>query len=291
MSARYRVVHRTQYTYASVVNPSYSQLHLLPRDVPGQRCVSSEVVVSPRPEDYREHVDFFGNRVGYVAIHRPHKTLTVTATSVVEVDDRPAGLPLLGRRPWEEVPAALRETDPLWAAHYTLDSPLVAASEAARAYAEPSFPPGRDMAEAATDLCARIHRDFTFDAKATTVATPLEEVLRDRRGVCQDFAHVGIACVRAMGLPARYVSGYLETDPPPGKPKLVGADVSHAWFSVLLPEVGWLDLDPTNDQVVGSRYVVTAYGRDYQDLPPVSGVIFTEGRTKKLEVTVDVTAL
>jgi transglutaminase-like putative cysteine protease len=291
VSTRYQVVHRTEYEYESVVNPSYSQLHLLPRDVPGQRCISSEVVVTPRPEDYREHIDFLGNRVGYVAIHKPHKKLTVTATSVVEVQDRVGGLSLFGRRPWEQVRAELRASDPLWAAHYSLDSPLVEACDAAREYAAPSFTPGRDVVEAVTDLCSRIHRDFEFDAEATTVATPLGEVLEERKGVCQDFAHVGIACLRSYGLPARYVSGYLETDPPPGKPKLVGADVSHAWFSVLLPEAGWLDLDPTNDQVVGSRYVVTAYGRDYKDVPPVAGVIFTEGRTKKLKVTVDVTAL
>jgi transglutaminase-like putative cysteine protease len=241
--------------------------------------------------DYSEHTDFFGNRVGYLAIHRPHRSLRVTATSLVDVEDREHEPSLFGDRPWEEVRDAVwrdGRRDAVDAMPFALDSPLVAASPALLAYAEPSFPAGRSLLDAVTNLASRIHAEFEYKPGATQVATPLEEVLRGRKGVCQDFAHVAIGCLRSLGLPARYVSGYLETDPPPGRVKLVGADVSHAWFSVLVPEAGWLDVDPTNDQLVNHRYVVTAFGRDYRDVPPVSGVIYTEGKTASLKVSVDV---
>jgi transglutaminase-like putative cysteine protease len=173
---------------------------------------------------------------------------------------------------------------------FALDSPLVRASAAFAEYAAPSFPAGAPISEAVISLSSRIHRDFEFVPGHTEIDTPLEEILAERKGVCQDFAHVAIACLRSLRLPARYVSGYLETDPPPGRPKLAGADVSHAWFSVPVPGAGWLDVDPTNDQVVNGRYVVTAYGRDYSDVSPIGGIIYSHGRTERLDVTVDVTA-
>ncbi|MBJ7331618.1 MAG: transglutaminase family protein [Solirubrobacteraceae bacterium] len=289
MTATYRVTHRTEYRYSSPVSPSFSLLHLLPREAPGQRCVSSSIVVDPAPDDHREHIDFFGNRVAFVSVADPHRALTVTATSVVEVDGGrgAASLSLFGQQSWEEVRSS-RDPD---AVQFVLDSPLVPASPDFAAYAAPSFTPGRQLVEAVTELSSRIHADFTFAPGETKIDTPLDEVLATRQGVCQDFAHVGIACLRSMGLPARYVSGYLETDPPPGRPKLTGADVSHAWFSVLFPGAGWLDLDPTNDQVVGDRHVVTAYGRDYGDVAPLSGVIYTRGRTTSLKVLVDVVSI
>jgi transglutaminase-like putative cysteine protease len=178
--------------------------------------------------------------------------------------------------------------DPLDAVQYALDSPLVEASAAFAEYAAATFTPGRPLLDAVTEICHRIHADFEYKPGATSVTTPLVEVFAQRQGVCQDFAHVAIACLRSVGLPARYVSGYLETYAPPGRPKLKGADGSHAWMSVLVPEAGWLEVDPTNDQFANSRYVVTAYGRDYSDVPPLSGVIYTEGRTESLKVTVDV---
>jgi len=294
MSLAYRVTHRTEYEYASEVSSSYSQLHLLPRDSPGQRCRTAEVVVAPLPEDYRERTDFFGNRVVFLAIHQPHKQLTVTATSVVEVDERPDALSLFGQRPWEEARDAVRGgrvPDPIDTAQFVLDSPLVESSDAYREYATASFSSGRHLLDAVTSLCSRIHADFAYAPGSTSVTTPLSEVFEQREGVCQDFAHVGIACLRSIGLPARYVSGYLETDPPPGRAKLTGVDGSHAWFSVLVPDAGWIDVDPTNDQLVSSRYVVTAYGRDYSDVPPLNGVIYTEGKTESLRVLVDVVAL
>ncbi|MEY2515782.1 MAG: hypothetical protein QOJ89_3140 [bacterium] len=292
MTATYRITHRTTYEYASDVSSSYGRLHLLPRDLDRQRCVSSSLEVDPAPDDQSELVDFFGNRVAYVAIHERHRELSVTATSVVEVDER-AGLPLFAQCSWEEVRDAARGAgdDAVDAMQFVLDSPLVKASENFAAFAQPSFLPGAPISEAVVDLASRIHDEFEFEAGETKIDTPLEEVLAGRKGVCQDFAHVAIACLRSLGLPARYVSGYLETDPPPGRPKLMGADVSHAWFSVPVPGAGWLDVDPTNDQVVNERYVVNAYGRDYSDVAPVTGIIYTRGRTKSLDVVVDVTAV
>ncbi len=294
MSVTYRVTHRTEYRYASDVVPSYSQLHLLPRELPGQRLRSATVTIDPEPEYFNERIDYFGNRVAYASIQQPHRRLRVTADSVVEIADRPDGPSLLGDRPWEQVRDEAQTSlngDRLEAAQFTLDSPLVSGCGAFADYARQSFRPGRPLLDAVSELCSRIHVDFEYTPGSTTVNTPVAEVLAQRKGVCQDFAHLGIACLRALGLPARYVSGYLETDPPPGRPKLKGADVSHAWLSVLLGESDWLDLDPTNDQLVNERYIVTAYGRDYSDVPPLKGVIHTRGKTRSLKVTVDVVAL
>ncbi len=294
MPTSYEVTHRTEYRYEADVSDSYSQLHLLPRNLPGQRCHRAEVVVDPVPDDYRERSDYFGNRVAYLAIHRPHRALTVAATSIVEVDARPSGASLVGDQPWEQARNAIRDgqvPDPLDAVQYVLNSPLVASSGAYADYAAATFTPGRSLLDAVTDLCARIHADFEYESGSTSVTTPLAEVFAQRKGVCQDFAHVGIACLRSIGLPARYVSGYLETDPPPGRPKLKGADGSHAWMSVLAPQVGWLDVDPTNNRLANNRYIVTAYGRDYGDVPPLSGVIYTVGKTESLRVFVDVVAV
>ena len=287
MSTTYEVTHRTEYEYDKEVSASYEQLHLLPRNLQGQRCVHSEITVDPVPEVYRERADFFGNRVSYVEIHEPHRALTVTARSVVEVDKRPAELSLFGQRPWEEAIGGTEVDD----VQFVLSSPLVEASETYRDYAAASFAPGRPLLEAVLSLSARINSDFKYEPGSTSVATPLAEAFEQRKGVCQDFAHLGIACLRSIGLPARYISGYIETDPPPGQPTLKGVDGSHAWLSVLVPEAGWLDVDPTNDQLVNSRYVVAAHGRDYGDVPPLGGVIYTRGKTQKLRVAVDVVAL
>lgn len=294
MTSTYEVTHRTEYEYAAEVTASYEQLHLLPRDVPGQRCIHSEVVVVPTPEVYRERRDFFGNRVSYVEIHEPHTQLTVTAKSVVEVDERPAELSLFGNRPWEEAREEIRggaEPGPVEVAQFVLGSPLAEPADIYLDYALESFKPSRPLLEAVLSLSARINADFKYEPGSTSVSTPLAVAFKQRKGVCQDFAHLGIACLRSIGLPARYVSGYIETDPPPGQPKLKGVDGSHAWLSVLVPEAGWLDVDPTNDRLVNARYVVTAHGRDYGDVPPLGGVIYTEGKTQKLKVAVDVVAL
>ncbi len=225
MSVTYRVTHRTEYRYESEVVPSYSQLHLVPRELPGQYLVSSAVTIDPEPEYFRERIDYFGNRVAYAAIQAPHRRLTVTADSVVRIADRPSGPSLLGERPWEQVRNEAQTShngDRLEAAQFVLDSPLVHGSGEFAAYALRSFTPGRPLLQAVTELCSRIHADFRYKPGATTVNTPVAEVFAKRAGVCQDFAHLGIACLRAIGLPARYVSGYLETDPPPGRPEAQG---------------------------------------------------------------------
>lgn len=226
--------------------------------------------------------------------YRVTRALTVTASSVVEVSYASGELSLFGARPWEEARSAIDAgcvADPLDAVPYALDSPLVATTERYRRYAADSFTPGRALLDAVMSLSARIHADFAYVPGSTSVTTPLAEVFDRRKGVCQDFAHLGIACLRSLGLPARYVSGYIETDPPPGRERLTGVDGSHAWLSILVPDTGWLDLDPTNDQLAGGRYIVTAHGRDYSDVPPLNGVIYTEGKTESLRVTVDVVGL
>lgn len=294
MSATYRVTHRTEYTYEREVSSSYGQLHLLPRNLPEQQCREAQVVVDPAPEDRRERTDYFGNRVSYFAIHSPHQALTVTASSVVEVSRTLDGLSSSGGPSWEEALAAVRArlvADPDGSAQYALDSPLVETTDAYKTYAAESFTPRRPLIDAVMSLSSRIRSDFAYEPGSTSVTTPLAEVFEQRKGVCQDFAHLGIACFRSLGLPARYVSGYLETDPPPGRAKLTGVDGSHAWLSVLVPEMGWLDVDPTNDQLVDGRYVVTAFGRDYSDVPPLNGIIYTEGKTESLKVVVDVTEI
>ena len=289
----YRVVHRTEYRYESEVSSSYGELHVLPRDSPGQVCRSSRVRIEPEPHDYRERTDFYGNRAAYFAVLEPHTRLTVTAESVVDVS-RPGSLPLPVDQPWETIRDQLR-VDPADEAFdargFLLDSPKVAVSPAVSAYAAESFPAGRPLTEALTELTTRIYTDFAYKPGATSVRTTLTELLEDRKGVCQDFAHLAVGCLRSVGLPGRYVSGYLETRPPPGRPRLVGADVSHAWASVFVPDAGWVDLDPTNDRFVSDRYVTTACGRDYGDVSPLKGVIYTKSKKNELEVSVDVAPL
>jgi transglutaminase-like putative cysteine protease len=287
----HHVVHVTEYLYSERVSTSHHDLHLLPRATPGQACLREELEISPAPATRRERTDDFGNRCTYVEIHEPHNNLRVTSRADVEVAP-PLPLPPTSAS-WESVRDAVRagaDAESRAARAFAFASPNVPTPAAGvRAYALPSFAPGRGVVEAARELTTRIHADFVYDSRATTIATPVDEVLRLRRGVCQDFAHVQLACLRALGLPARYVSGYLVTQPPPGKPRLVGADASHAWLSVFVPEHGWLPLDPTNDLVPGEQHVTVAWGRDYSDVTPVRGVIMGGGR-HDLWVSVDVTS-
>ena len=290
----YRVVHRTAYVYDKVVSASYGEAHLHPRDVQGQKTYVSSLVIDPFPEHYRERRDFFGNRVAHFTVLEPHTELTVTATSMVDVRDRRSIVPAIGDLRWEEARDLLHREDgaeTVDARQFVLGSTAAGPSARATEYAAPSFAPGRPLTDALADLSSRLHADFEFAPGVTTVSTPVDDVLTRRAGVCQDFAHLTISALRGLGLAARYVSGYLETVPPPGKARLVGADVSHAWVSVFVPEIGWVDLDPTNDQFVNNRYVTVAWGRDYTDVPPLKGVIYTEGKSQKLKVTVDVATI
>jgi transglutaminase-like putative cysteine protease len=286
---RYRIVHRTDYRYSAPVSRARNEAHLRPRDTDRQHCESSELVVEPTPTSWSERTDFFGNPVVSFAVDGPFVALTVTSTSVVSVSGREP-LPAAGPA-WEQARDILATdlgTETLAAREFCFESPFVPVSSGVRAYAHSSFPPGRPLTEAVSELTERIFVDFLYDPGFTTVTTPLEEVLSFRRGVCQDFAHLAIGCLRSMGLAARYVSGYLETAPPPGEERLIGADASHAWPSVFIPGWGWLDVDPTNDQMVGSSYVTTAWGRDYSDVSPLKGIVFGGGDSHTLDVSVDV---
>lgn len=289
----YRVTHRTEYRYDEPVTASYGQTHLLPRAAPGQDPQDAAVSFWPVPDDRRTRTDFHGNRCVAFSILAPHTRLTIEATSTIEVTG-PPGPTLAADMPWEVARDAIRRaTDApgLDAREMALVSPRVAVGAAVREYAAPSFAAGRPLLEAVVDLSHRIHTDFDYDPSATDVGTTVDEALRKRKGVCQDFAHLAIACVRAQGLAARYVSGYLETVPPPGQERLEGADATHAWLAVHLPGDGWVGVDPTNDVLAGERHVTTAWGRDYGDVPPVEGIIFTDGTTHEMEVSVDVVRL
>jgi transglutaminase-like putative cysteine protease len=289
-----RIVHRTSYRYDADVSANYNEVHLVPRSLPTQTCLSNELVIEPHPSDFHERVDYFGNGVAFFSVQSPHRALTVTATSTVEATDRPTEGEGWSGEPWEQSLARFADhadTELIEARPYVLDSPLVAVGERHAEYAAPSFTPGRPVLEAVRDLTRRIHTDFAYRPGATTIATELDDVLDQREGVCQDFAHVAIAAVRSMGLPARYVSGYLETLAPPGREKLTGVDASHAWFSVFAPGTGWVDFDPTNDRVPNERYVTTAWGRDYADVTPIKGIVFSSGGGHELTVAVDVVRL
>jgi len=290
----YRITHTTHYDYADGVGQSYHEARLLPRTCPGQAVLNSRLEVTPMESDARLREDFFGNRVSYFTIPTPHQALTVTAVSEVQRTREPGLLDFGQSAGWESVRAALqtelRPEATLAARQYALDSPLIQASPALAAYADASFAPGRPLIDAVHDLMQRIHRDFTFDPEFTTLATPLATVLEHKRGVCQDFAQLAIGCIRSHGLAARYVSGYIETLPPPGRPKLVGADASHAWFSVFVPGTGWMDFDPTNNQVPQDQHITVAWGRDYSDVAPLKGVIFG-GQQHELRVSVEMERL
>ncbi len=286
----FRIVHRTNYRYKAPVSRCRNEAHLRPRDTTRQQCLGSDLVVDPTPTSWSERSDFFGNPVLSFVVDGPFDELTVTSTSSVSVSAHEP-LPPTGPE-WEQVRDALSadlSPEMLAAREFCFESPLVPVSAAVHTYAEPSFPPGRSVVDAIAELTKRIFTDFVYDPGFTTVTTPLEEVLRFRRGVCQDFAHLAIGCLRSMGLAARYVSGYLETEAPAGEERRIGADASHAWPSVFVPGWGWLDVDPTNDKIVGPTYVTTAWGRDYSDVSPLKGIVFGGGDSHLLDVSVDVT--
>ncbi len=288
MSPRYRVVHRTTYRYERPVTESHGVFVLHPRDTATQTRHDGGLHVMPGPSDLHDHLDVYGNRTGYFAVHEPHTELVVTASNDVTVD-APA-LPTTSPA-WEDIAREVESsTDPdlRQARQFLLASRSVRFDDTLRQYALESFTPGRPVLAAYEALVHRIHDEFEFDPVATDVTTPVDEVLANRAGVCQDFAHLAIGCLRSLGLPARYVSGYLETDPPPGQPKLQGADASHAWLSLGVPGIGWIDADPTNRQFLSDRHVTVAWGRDYTDVTPLKGVIYTDGGTDELLVEVDV---
>ena len=284
---RYRIRHLTRYRYSEVVTNSQHDLHLLPRDLPHQRCLSSELEIKPAPSVCEERRDYFGNRATHMVLASAHSELSVIAHSRVEVA-LPATLAAEQDLAWEEAVAHIAsDRSQLPVQEMTFPSPFIVPWDDLHAYARESFPAGQPVLQGCLDLMARVHSDFTYDPKATTVATPLDEVFGKRRGVCQDFSHLMIACLRSLGLAARYVSGYLVTTPPLGKPRLIGVDASHAWLAVFSPRFGFVDVDPTNNVVVGDQHITLAMGRDFGDVTPLRGVVLGGGR-HELEVAVDV---
>lgn len=288
---RYRITHTTKYNYNAPVAVCQNLVRLAPRETARQRVGSFRLVIAPEPAELVNRVDVLGNRVDYFSIPYAHKGLSLTAVSEVTVD-RPPPLPDSSSA-WEDVRESLRRHDnPELTENYRFAWPSVHVPEESRLrdYATESFKPGRPIFEAARELTKRVHEDFEYNPTATDVSTPVLEAFEKRAGVCQDFAHMQLAMLRSLGLAARYVSGYLRTKPPPGKPRLVGADASHAWLSVYCGRAGWIDFDPTNDCVPSTNHVTLAIGRDYADVAPVQGV-FTGGGAHTLSVMVDVAKL
>jgi transglutaminase-like putative cysteine protease len=286
----YRISHRTTYRYADPVSVGNHVACLRPRSFGYNRVVASTLDIDPLPATYTERTDYFGNCLSFFTVGEPHRTLIVEAKSEVirTADDSFLDAPALA---WEESTSALalqHTAAGLDAYQYQFESPRIRIRPEFAAYALESFTPRRPMREALLDLTSRIHRDFRFDSKVTTVRTTVEEVFKKRRGVCQDFAHVQIACLRSINIAARYVSGYLRTYPPPGRPRLIGADASHAWVSAYCRSQGWLDMDPTNDVAPTDGHVTLAWGRDYGDVSPLRGMILGGGgHTLKVEVDME----
>ena len=289
---RYEITHRTAYAYTSDVSVSHHVARLAPRQLLFQHSSAHELTIEPSPALVTQREDYYGNRTTFFSVAGSHRTLVVTARSRVELS--PRRIPIAADTPaWEEVRDLFRRHDAAPGTNtqeFIFPSALVPRLKELVDYANVSFVAGRPLLEAVVDLTARMFVDFKFDPKATTVATPLEQVIKHRRGVCQDFAHFQIGCFRALGLPARYVSGYLETLPPLGKPRLVGADASHAWVQVFIPGTGWVDVDPTNNLLPSDRHVTLAWGRDFHDVSPIRGVIVGSGQ-HELKVAVDVESL
>lgn len=287
--AEYEVTHSTVYSYSEKVSHCQNIAYLLPQSDARQSCERTEISISPFPAVSADHTDYFGNRFRYFSVEQPHRQLSVTAKTRIRTENltennwenSPA---------WEQVAGSARnptEAADIAAVEFLLPSPFAALSAAFGEYAAESFSPGRPVLAAVLDFAQRIRNDFKYEQKSTTILTPLSDVFRHRRGVCQDFAHLAIAALRTIGIPARYVSGYIETYPPAGKPKMRGSDASHAWISVYAGAAGWWDFDPTNGKAITEEFIVTARGRDFGDVSPLKGILFGGGKhTLKVEVDV-----
>jgi transglutaminase-like putative cysteine protease len=292
IARRYRITHRTEYRYSDIVTSSYGRGFLTPRDSLRQRCIAHRLNIEPAPTDSSTSHDSYGNISSYFHVTEPHRTLTITSDSIVDVYSPAPALYTSGPalQPWETArPAGSKGA---LATEFTLDLNPPEITDEVRRYAAPSFVPQRPLVEVLRDLASRIYTDFTYRSGSTTVSTGVNEVLRAREGVCQDFARLAIACLRANGLAACYVSGYLATDAPPGKDRMIGIDATHAWATVWTPQqpgqFEWLGLDPTNDQMVDERYIAVGRGRDYADVPPLRGIIYTNSEHSVIDVAVDV---
>lgn len=290
---RYRVEHRTTYKYSDEVTSSYGRAFLTPREFPGQRLLSHETHIDPMPSDRSIGTDVYGNTTSYFHVTAGHTKLVVTGESVVEVDIPDAAAVRATGKPWEDARPSTAN-GPL-AVEFTLDLQPPEITPEVTAYAAESFTPGRSLLDAVTELNTRIFADFTYKSGSTTVSTTVADVFAARAGVCQDFARIGAACLRSHGLASRYISGYLATDPPPGKERMIGVDATHAWSAVWVPGATahdrtghWIGFDPTNDQFADERYITVAWGRDYADVPPLRGIIYTDAKESSITVSVDV---
>ncbi|CDF80766.1 transglutaminase-like domain protein [Formosa agariphila KMM 3901] len=290
----FKVSHTTSYDYDSGVTFCHNIATLKPKTMPGQKLLEYELEISPKPAEITERLDFFGNIVTRFSIQEHHKKLEVTAKSKIlrdysQQDDIETSK--MGKSITLEDSLRLLKTNKLDLVdinQFKLESIFITRiSPEIKAYAEESFKADRSVFEASYELMERIFKEFKFDSGFSTIATPIHEVMKEKKGVCQDFAQIAIACVRSIGLPARYVSGYIETLPPPGKEKLVGTDASHAWFSVYIPTFGWVDFDPTNNQIPKNQHITVSWGRDYYDVPPLKGVVYSTGKNK-MNVAVDI---
>lgn len=284
--SRLTITHTTTYTYANAVSFSQLLLRLSPVDRAGQRVLEAGLTLDPPADDDDGFTDSFGNHLRVATILQPHATLDVTAACVIDRDEAPT-LTLDQSVPWDAAAAAARQAGGLGAAPFAFPTDYTMADDAIEAYARKSFPAGARVLDGARDLTRRIHADFTYTPGVTTALTRAPAAFAAREGVCQDFAHIMLAGLRALGLPARYISGYIRTIPPEGQPRLIGADATHAWVAVWDPALGWIEFDPTNDAIPGADYAVLAQGRDYADAAPVTGIVVgSGGQTLSVGVTV-----
>ncbi len=285
----YQITHTTAYTYKQSVSLCHNIARLMPRNTYNQVCKSVSVIISPQPDVINEYEDFFGNKVMYFAIQEEHEKLTVTVSSEITRLPLSKALNAHANNAWEGIRQMILQPSPenFEARQFIAQTQMTTGNDEIEAFARHSFTSGRPLFEAAMDLTHRIYKEFDFKPGFSTIATPVDEIMAERKGVCQDFAHLAIACLRSIGLAARYVSGYIETVSPPGVTKLTGVDASHAWFSVYVSGAGWLDFDPTNNQVPDLQHITIGWGRDYADVTPLKGVILSSG-PHKLDVSVDV---
>ena len=287
---RYNIKHITEYQYQEVVSIGHNRLCLVPLNYYGQKCLSSNIIIEPTPDELTYQTDFFGNTLLFISIYKEHDQLEITSESTVEIVDRSnAEKASASSMVWHEFKNQVAINSEVYAdvMQYTLPSLHVPYSQTIREFVLDCFPEGATLWTGCQSLMKKIYSSLDFTPGFTTVNTPVESVLVSRKGVCQDFAHLMIACLRNIGLPARYVSGYIETFPPPGKEKLIGSDASHAWVSVYFPEIGWVEFDPTNNLLPSHNHITVAVGRDYFDVAPIKGIIFSSGK-QNISVKVDV---
>lgn len=290
---RFKVKHVTEYAYQEPVGLCHNRLCLTPLTGVQQTCLSSEIEIVPAPEEFSYRTDFFGNTLAFFSTYKDHDQLEITATSEVNLSSRPEADEALGSQVlWREVNQLLsRQGKDLYEiVQYVLPSRFIMNNDVIKEFTKDCFAEDATMWAACNGLMQKIHKTIEFKPGFTTINTPVDHVVKERKGVCQDFAHLMISCLRTMGLAARYVSGYLETLPPPGKKKLVGSDASHAWVSVYFPSVGWVEFDPTNCLLPSFKHITIGYGRDYHDVAPIKGIVFSSGK-QDLTVKVDVTRL